>query len=70
MILLPEFILFPPGALLEMEIDRSEKTPIKAIRNVLIFGKNASFVPRFCQGFNNYTGGKFIKTGASKFNKS
>ena len=65
MISLLELILFSPGALLEIEMDRSENTPIKAIRNVLISGNNASFVLRFCYGFNNYTGGEFIKTGAS-----
>jgi hypothetical protein len=53
-----EFILFSPGALFDIEFDRSEKTPIKAIKNVLIFGDNASFVLRFCYGFNYYTGGK------------
>jgi hypothetical protein len=60
-----EVMFISLDALLDIEIDRSEKTPIKAIRNVLIFGNNASFVLRFCYGFNNYTGGKFIKTGAS-----
>lgn len=51
MISLLEFVLLLPGALLDIEIDRSEKTPIKAIKNVLIFGKNASFVLRFCYWF-------------------
>jgi hypothetical protein len=53
-----EVIFLSPGALLDKEIDRSEKTPIKAIKNVLIFGKNASFVLRFSMGFNFHTGEK------------
>ena len=47
MISLLEVMFLSLGALLDIEIDRSENTTIKAIRNVLIFGNNASFVLRF-----------------------
>jgi hypothetical protein len=34
-----------------MEFDRKEKTPIKASKNIFIFGNNASFVLRYCYWF-------------------
>ena len=51
MISLLEFISFSPGALLEIEFDRKEKIPIKASKNIFIFGNNASFVLRYCYKF-------------------
>jgi hypothetical protein len=53
-----EVMFISLDALLDIEIDRSEKTPIKAIRNVLIFGKNASFVLKYFFGVNLHTIGK------------
>ena len=61
MISLLEVIFFSPGALFDGKIDRKKKTAKKAIKNILIFGKNASFVHRFRYEFQYPYHGKIFK---------
>jgi hypothetical protein len=51
MISLPGFIFLSPGALVDGEIDRSEKVTAKTTKKILIIGNKASFVPEFLYKF-------------------